>query len=216
VKHTVATAWIAGAGVAGLALSAAMWQFGYSPKFDAISESTEQVEALEAQAAQIEIDHLALAKEQESLPQKKAALDLLHKSFPTSLELNKFTMRLSDLVTASGAQVEEVSLPPNAVPVGEAVPLPDWPDGSPAPTIAAAPPGMYGYKLKVEVTGTLDQAKKFLMSVQEQESRTVLVNRLSWTNDSTDSTDQSAATFTIEGFVYALVPVDQLPPSEEQ
>jgi hypothetical protein len=98
-----------------------------------------------------------------------------------------------------------------------AQPLPDGPGGEKAPTIPQPPAGLYQYGFRIKIKGVLSQTQDFLTRIQEGE-RMFLVTSVQLEPDSDvgfgELTD--VAEYTIDGYTYALIPPEQIPPSSAE
>ncbi|MDR1441786.1 MAG: hypothetical protein LBJ02_05265 [Bifidobacteriaceae bacterium] len=218
------TAVIALTAILALAFVAGAYFLLYDPAFAERKQLVEQAEAIEKTnvAAQKELDRLA--QDAKRLDEMKEEVAQNRAKFPTGPDISTFTKYLQDLVEASGAKFVGIDHQP-AVALTLAQALPPGPGGQAAPTVPQPPEGLYQYSFSIELKGDLAQTQAFVTALQADNARMFLITSISFRvaepvdpgsdskGSNSSSTGKDTSSYKIEGFTFALVPKDEVPPS---
>lgn len=202
--------WVIGTVLTSLAVLAAAWFLGVSPRLDSAAAMTLQAESEESRADQLDIQLAALKVDYDNLDEVRAELDALQLQVPQDTELADLVREIDALGAQSQVTITDVSpspatavLPttptptdgtaaaPAAAPPAEGAATPPAEgetaaapaDGTSAPAEGTATPqGFYAVPLSITVIGGYDNAMDFVKRLQTGSGRLVLVTTLSATS----------------------------------
>lgn len=189
------------------------WLFVLGPQTAALTDVRTQTTAARDQSAALSLQLTTLKKQQEQLPQTRAASAALTAKFPATADQPGLFEAVTKAVSDAGIPSENLTaLTPTPPVVGTG----DETAAVPLPTVSDPAANLATQTVTVSVEGTYDQTRRLLANL-EQMSRAYLVTSLTVTAGAADATlDPGAVTdqfaTTITGQMYVMPLAEDLDP----
>ena len=194
-----------------VAIAAGGWFLGVQPSLAGAFDSLAQQSDVRQQNDALQAKLVALEEAQAELPALETQLAGLNASVPATDAQSALLESIDELAGAAGVTVSRVSvetpLPygaPGAVVDGAEQAAPVDPALVPYTDARITPDNLVAVPVTVEVTGSLDDALRFLSGVQSG-PRLFLVNKVASVADSVNGGAGDAVTATLTGYVYVLL-----------
>ncbi|MBM2618917.1 type 4a pilus biogenesis protein PilO [Actinoplanes sp. LDG1-06] len=165
--------WLIGGIVAIVIIVAAAWLLAISPKFAEADSVQAEADDTSIQLTRLKKEVSALKEQNAKKATYQAQLDKLVTNVPETYGMPVFLRSLQDSGTAVDVKVTDLSVGTalKSDTVNSAVELP----------------------LSLNASGSIENIGKFLVRLQQTQSRAVLIDTVSITSDAGDSTDATAA-----------------------
>ena len=176
MRLTRTTAWVGGAVLLALVVTAATWLLLVSPRQQLVADLRDQASATAAQNELLEAQVRQLEAQLGDVPQTRAEVAALREQVPADADLATLLRQVTELAERSGAALTGVTPtePAAAVAAGEVA-------TAEADATATGASGVQTIPVTITATGTFAQAQELLRLVQVDLPRAVLVRSVTLT-----------------------------------